>query len=75
MYRRSLFLDVYLCLLAPLAIFSWGCPCRAGAAPFVRGAPDELQQLAGRSFAVGADAPPGSDRLVTSREGPVDRDR
>jgi lipopolysaccharide/colanic/teichoic acid biosynthesis glycosyltransferase len=73
--RRSFLLDVYLCLLTVLALFSR----RHALAALVRllssiGASDKLQQLASRSSPLVPMAPPGSDEVVTSREGAADHD-
>jgi lipopolysaccharide/colanic/teichoic acid biosynthesis glycosyltransferase len=67
--RRSFFLDVYLCFLTVLAVFSRRRALVAlGKLLSTMGAPNELQELASRASALVPIPPPGSDRLVTSRD-------
>lgn len=66
--HRSFGMDVRLCLLTAVAIVSRP-RALAGAQALLRraGAPEALVRLAGRTEPLVPSAPPGSDRLVTSR--------
>ena len=69
---RSFLLDVYLCLLTVLSIVSRRRALADLASLLSRmGAPSDLVLLASRSSPLMPMPPPGSDRLVTSRDGAV----
>jgi lipopolysaccharide/colanic/teichoic acid biosynthesis glycosyltransferase len=71
--HRSLPLDVYLCLLTMLAIVSRRRALGAlHSLMSMIGAPPELLRLASRSSPLLPMPPPGSDRVVTSRDGSVE---
>ena len=70
--HRSSLLDVYLCLLTLLAIVSRRRALRTlGSLLTLLGAPPELKRLASRSSPLVPTPPPGTDRVVTSRDGSI----
>lgn len=70
--HRSFLLDVYVCLLTLLAIVSRRRALGALQSLLsMIGAPPELLRLASRSSPLVPMPPPGSDRVVTSRDGSI----